>query len=57
MRYNLVNLWYQTPNCLYNFKGRIPETIVNGKAVCFPLSIFKQAFGFDLPPQSIITQE
>jgi len=56
MKKMLVNLWYDTPFGNYSFKGFVNEFIGdNGKSIVFPSSIFKQAFGFELPKGSKIT--
>jgi len=57
MKKHLVNIWYQTEFGNYSFKGLVNEVIGdNGKAIFFPCSIFKKAFGFDLPMGSTIIQ-
>ena len=57
MKKHLVNIWYKTYLGNYSFVGLVDEVIgENGKAVFFPCSLFKSAFGFELPTGSTIIQ-
>jgi len=57
MKKHLVNILYQTPKGDYSFCGFINEVIGdNGKAIVYPLSLFKSVFGFELPIGSTIHQ-
>lgn len=57
MKKHLVNIWYSgVYGQNYVFRGLVNEVIGdNGKAIVYPCSIFKQAFGFDLPAHSKIS--
>lgn len=53
MKKHLVSIWYDTMLGQYQFTGLVTEVIGdNGKAIVYPCSIFKQAFGFELPAHS-----
>ncbi len=54
---HLVNIWYSNVyGKNYNYIGMANEVIGdNGKAIVYPSSIFKQAFGFDLPDRTMIS--
>jgi hypothetical protein len=58
MKKHLVCIWYETPSGKrYCYRGYITERIENNKAVVYPISLFRQAFGFDLPDYSNITYD
>lgn len=55
MKKHFVTVWYDTPMGSYSFSGLVDEVIGdNGKAIFYPRSLFKKAFGFDLPDYSRI---
>ena len=57
MKTHLVTIWYSIPGGKnYKFIVLVKEVIGdNGKAIVYPSSIFKKAFGFTLPPHSTIS--
>ena len=56
MKQHLVKIWYDVQGTHYIITGLVNEVIGdNGKAIVYPCSIFKKAFGFELPAYSIIT--
>ena len=56
MKKHLVCILYKFPTGeRYCYRGYITERIENNKAVVYPISLFKQAFGFDLPSNSMIS--
>lgn len=56
MKKHLVNIWYALPDgSNYAFEGWVNERIgYNGKAIVYPGGVFREAFGFSLPPCSRI---
>lgn len=55
MKQHIVNVRYNTDFGNYFYTGFVPESIVNGKCVFYPVSLFKQKFGFELPIGSTIS--
>lgn len=60
MKKHLINVTFKVKTDFenvkyYNYVGLVNETIENGKVVFYPINLFKQLFGFDLPTHSIIT--